>query len=210
MNPFLNKDALWNITRKVRNEEINQNEAIQELLKIVMSSNGRFEFHFDNFKYLINKDKYIEFCTMKTTSFITVSEDKSNNNYHHRVSVLQAQQEDEEKQMLVICSAFRSVYQKLGRKGKRIFLDKFIYFKPATRTISDLNISNRYYYSELKKINKGICKFMKWESKNKEREAIVKLFNKFMSTARNSSQQKACQEFLKNNFKKWELEDYLY
>lgn len=50
---------------------------------------------------------------------------------------------------------------------------------------------------------------MKWESKNKEREAIVKLFNKFMSKSRNTQQQTACQEFLRRNLKKWELEDFL-
>lgn len=209
MNPFLNKDALWDITNKVRNEEINQSEAIQQLMKIIRSANGIFEFHYDDFKYIIDKNKYVEFCTMNSTSFITISEDKSNSNYHHKLSILQGQQEDEEKQMLLICSAFRNGYNKLGRKGKKIFLDKFIYFNPATHTISNLNISNRYYYSEIKKINKELCKFMKWESKNKEREAIVKLFNKFMSKSRNTQQQTACQEFLRRNLKKWELEDFL-
>ncbi|WP_423064732.1 hypothetical protein [Erysipelothrix rhusiopathiae] len=209
MNPFLNKDVLWYITRDVRSDLINLDVAIEKLIKIAHSGKGKIEFHYNEFKYVINKHEYQKYFRHNSTSFIVVSSDAKDTKHHHQASILQSQQEDEEKTMLIICTALTSTYKKLGRIGKKIFLDKFYYLIPTTKIISSYNLSNRSYYSELDNIKKIISKKMGWTSKSKEREAVVKLYDKLVSVLSDAHSKKACQQYLKSNLIKWDFEDSL-
>lgn len=200
---------LWHITRDVRSDLINQDDAINSLIKIAHSGKGNIQFHYNEFKYVIDKHEYTKYFKQNSTSFIVVSSDARSNNTHHQASILQSQQEDEEHTMFIICTALTSTYRKLSRTGKKILLDKFYYINPTTHTISCNNISNRAYYEELSKIKKIITKKMGWRSKSKEREAVVKLYDKLVSVLSDEKSKKACQHYLKSNLIKWDFEDSL-
>lgn len=209
MNPFLDKNVLWNLTRDVRNESISVNAALDELIKITQQSHGQLVFYGGEFVYQYNDKEYLKYCNSKSTSILKMGEGNSTIKTNTLISVMEDNQYWEVETMNLIASTFQNVYNRFSRKGKVIFVDRFIYLNQAKNTMQRLKIGTRAYYREMTIIKKNICKELYWFSKQREREAVLKIYTKVSVKVSDPEVKKLCQEFLEKNLTVWKLEDSL-
>lgn len=209
MNPFLDINVLWNLTRDVRNESISVNAALDELIKITQQSHGQLVFYGGEFVYQYNDKEYLKYCNSKSTSILKMGEGNSTIKTNTLISVMEDNQYWEVETMNLIASTFQNVYNRLSRKGKVIFVDRFIYLNQAKNTMQRLKIGTRAYYREMTIIKKNICKELYWFSKQREREAVLNIYTKVSVKVSDPEVKKLCQEFLEKNLTVWKLEDSL-
>lgn len=209
MNPFLDIDVLWNLTRDVRNESISVNAALDELIKITQQSHGQLVFYGGEFVYQYNDKEYLKYCNSKSTSILKMGEGNSTIKINTLISQMEDNQYWEVQTMNIIVNAYQSIYNDLTRKGKKIFVERFVNLSPTRVTIENMGLSRRAYYREVNEIKRRICKKFHWFSKQREREAVLNIYKKVSSKVTDPEVKKLCQEFLEKNLTVWKLEDSL-